>query len=74
MPLANCLFAMQRSSQKPKVFKNKYLIKNKKKSVWTFFVGAGGQNRTGDLRVTSALLYRLSHTSMYYKVVYNKGS
>ncbi len=33
---------------------------------WTgcLWSGAGGQNRTADLRITSASLYRLSYTSI----------
>ncbi len=33
------------------------------------YLGAGGRNRTGDLRVTSALLYRLSYTGVKGKIV-----
>ena len=29
------------------------------------FLGACGRTRTGDLRITNALLYQLSHTSSY---------
>ena len=33
------------------------------------YLGAGGRNRTGDLRVTSALLYRLSYTGVKSVIV-----
>ncbi len=39
-------------------------IKQIKDTKWyPLFVGAGGRTRTGDLRITNALLYQLSHTS-----------
>ena len=52
----------------PLFFLKKRKIGNKKAKVPPKFrkdSGACGRTRTGDLRITNALLYQLSHTSSY---------
>ena len=43
----------------------RHLNKQRIPQGYPLFVGAGGRTRTGDLRITNALLYQLSHTSIF---------
>ena len=66
-----CLYA-QNLGQEKSLISQAFQLARGKLSVLTWDCGADGQNRTGNLRITSALLYRWATSANWYKFYFER--